>query len=161
MNVLNLYPRPAPTRHPGLDRSHVAKSIFLCGTLLGLPVLPTFSLAKEIVVNPANVPSSGEERQAFFDGEVDVGACRLRSASVTIRRDGSVTWKADVASLSSNNSYCTRLIFIDRHKQRLFTFPFICSQRLTRTFNPWERTNLSIPEHIFPNVRQIVRNDKC
>jgi hypothetical protein len=142
------------------DRTHVLlRSTVLAFALSALVVPSSFA---EIVVGPANFPESGDARTAIFRNQVDVGACRmLKDSAVTIRRDGTVSWRADVASVDSNDAYCTRLIFVDRNDQRLFTFPFICSSTLTDTFRPWERHDLAIPEHIFSNVKKMVRNDKC
>lgn len=139
------------------------RSVFrpiLFGSMLCASLIST-SFA-EVVVDGAFFPNQGEERRARFSGQVDVGDCSiLDGASVTIRRDGTVTWDSLVASTSGGDAYCTRLIFVDRNGQRLFVFPFFCSQTLTDIFSPWVRHNLAIPEHIFPFVRKVARNDKC
>jgi hypothetical protein len=134
------------------------RSVACAAALYGLLVTGS---GAEVVVGPAKLPQQGDARTASFRGQVDAGACRLMNGAVTIRRDGSVSWRADVASVERNDAYCTRLIFIDRHQQRLFQFPFICSPTLSDTFHEWRRDNLAIPEHIFANVRAVVRNDKC
>lgn len=139
------------------------RSLFLA-ILFASTLCTLFSSASfaEVVVDGAFFPNEGDERKARFNGQVDVSDCRIfDGATVTIRRNGTVSWDSLVASTSGGDSYCTRLIFVDRNGQRLFVFPFICSQTLTDTFKPWIRHNLAIPEHIFPFVNKVARNDKC
>ena len=93
-----------------------------------------------------------------------VGVCRMRGARITMNRDGRVFFLSQVRTRKPNGIFPvlkTRLIFIDRNNQRLFVMPFIARSGLKDDWANWERTNLAIPEHLYPFITAVVRNDRC
>jgi hypothetical protein len=138
-------------KKPMLNRAWLAAALILSSAM------PS---SAELVVHSQRVRANGADRIASFSGQVDVGACRmLQAARVTMRPDGTVSWSATVAA-TKGRVYTTRLIFVDRNEQRLFVFPVI-REGVNSTFHEWRRDNLAIPEHIFPFVAKVVRNDDC
>jgi hypothetical protein len=110
---------------------------------------------------PAFRPGVTQRTATFSDTPFHVGLCRNRSASVTINSDGTVEWDATVFARKPGPNLHVRLIFIDRNNQRLFQMPFITFNSLPNAPVPWRRTNLAIPEHLFPFITAVVRNDRC
>jgi hypothetical protein len=94
-------------------------------------------------------PDVAQRTATFSDKEFHVGLCRNASASVTINADGTVQWRIPGPNL------LVRLIFIDRNNQRLFQMPFITFNRLPNAGVTWRRTDLAIPEHLFPFITPV------
>ena len=112
-------------------------------------------------VRPDFRPGLTQRTAQFSSTAFHVGLCRNESATVTINNDGTVIWDATVFARKPGPNLHVRLIFIDRNNQRLFQFPFITFNNLPNARVTWRRDNLAIPQHLFPFITAVVRNDRC
>jgi hypothetical protein len=109
---------------------------------------------------PDQVKADTFERTATFSAApFHVGVCRVHGATVKIRRDGIVHWKANVRSRKPA-TFGVRLNFLDRNEQPIFTFTWI-RVKVGDELGEWTRTNLAIPQHLFPFIHTVFRNDHC
>lgn len=105
-------------------------------------------------------PFNGTEKKAAWK-QADAGACRIMNPTITIRRNGTALFTAQVASTHKNNSYCVILDFFDKNQVKLFHFPKICSPTLRDTFTEWSNPNLAIPQEHIRFIEFATREDHC
>jgi hypothetical protein len=137
---------------------HLSCGLAIFGTLaLGAVVAEADTFAGRADFSQNGTPS---ERRASW-GQADAGACRILDPTITIRKDGTVSFISQVASTHGDDAYCVILDFFNQNQQKLFHFPQICSPTLSDTFREWRRDNLAIPQNIYPFIVFATRQDHC
>jgi len=102
-------------------------------------------------------------RSADFLWEVpsDVGGCSLAGARLTLRSDGSASWRGVVNSIYHNDSYCVTMSFLNSGGRELFAWPRFCSQTLWQSLQVWTNDNLTFPQQFFDSIAIVNRRDHC
>ena len=90
-----------------------------------------------------------------------VNGCNLVGARLTLRSDGSASWRGVVNSINSDDSYCVTMSFLDSGGRELFSWPRFCSQTLSGSWQLWENNNLAFPELFFNSIAIVNRRDHC
>ncbi|MFJ1812537.1 MULTISPECIES: DUF6294 family protein [unclassified Streptomyces] len=97
----------------------------------------------------------------YWEVSSSVGGCGLGGASLTIRSDGSASWRGVVNSIYDNDSYCVTLSFFNSGGRELFAWPRFCSQTLTQDLQVWRNDNLAFLPRFFESIAIVNRRDHC
>jgi len=100
-------------------------------------------------------------KEFYWDVPSDVHGCSLAGAHLTLRRDGSASWRGVVNSIYSNDAYCVTLSFLNSGGRELFAWPRFCSQTLWQNPQVWTNNNLAFPEQFFDTIAIVSRRDHC
>jgi hypothetical protein len=103
----------------------------------------------------------GQDKEFFWDVPSNVSGCRLAGAQLTLRRDGSASWRGVVNGIYSNDSYCVTLSFRNSGGRELFAWPRFCSQTLWQSPQVWTNNNLAFPARFFNSIAIVNRRDHC
>jgi hypothetical protein len=103
----------------------------------------------------------GQTKDFFWDVPSNVSGCSLAGAHLTLRRDGSASWRGVVDSIYSDDSYCVTLSFLRSGGGTLFAWPRFCSQTLSHSPQVWTNSNLAFPERFFDSIAIVNRRDHC
>lgn len=120
--------------------------------------LDTFPGAAYFVDNPSK---PGLEKTAAYLPGWQTRRCMIKTALVTIRKDGTSSWFAEVLSVGDDDAYGVGLHFFDHNNLQLFEMPRIWSPTLNINYQNWERDNLAIPGNIYPYITFVTRSDHC
>ena len=116
------------------------------------------------VLSESVEPKAGaaESKTFTWPQTATAGSCRINNgATMTIRSDGTASWKAQVESNGGSDSWCATMTFYDRNGLVLEEWPRFCSQTLVDAFRDWIRNDLAIHEANFPYIVRINRADHC
>ena len=81
-------------------------------------------------------------------------------SSITLRPDGTATWRSQVSSTSSDDAFCHNVRLIDRNSTVLWSWGRFCSFTLSSTPHTWT-ANLAYPEVHFPFVVSAQKDNHC
>jgi hypothetical protein len=131
---------------------------------LRIPAVPNSAHDSNTEAINVVVSANGDTKTVTFGAQSSTASCSIRDASVTIHRDGTGSFKSQVDSTSSNDAFCTRIIFRDHNGLDLWVIhpddPGICSGTLSTPFAPFE-FDIAIPENVYQYVTTIWRRDHC
>jgi hypothetical protein len=99
-------------------------------------------LSKDALVADAVLGRQVETKEFYWEVEGSVGGCGLGGAQLTLRRDGSASWRGVVNSIYSDDAYCVTLSFFNSGGRKLFDWPRFCSQTLLSRNNSSIRLRL-------------------
>jgi Family of unknown function (DUF6294) len=118
-------------------------------------------LSKDTLVADAVLGRPVETKEFYWDETSSVGGCALGGAQLTLRRDGSASWRGVVNSIYSDDAYCVTLSFFNSGGRKLFDWPRFCSQTLSQSLQVWTNNNLAFPEQFFDSIAIVERRDHC
>lgn len=102
-----------------------------------------------------------ETKDILWDVPSNLNGCSLAGARLTLRRDGSASWRGVVNSIFNDDSYCVKLSFLNSGGRKLLEWPRFCSQTLSQGLQVWTNNNLAFPEHLFDSIAIVSRRDHC
>jgi hypothetical protein len=108
-----------------------------------------------------DVPRSLESKDFYWDVPSNLHGCSLAGARLTLRRDGSASWRGVVNSIYRDDAYCVTLSFLNSGGRTLFAWPRFCSQTLWQSPQVWTTNNLAFPDHFFDSIAIVSRRDHC
>jgi hypothetical protein len=112
-------------------------------------------------MSKAVVPAAFGDLDFFWQDETIVAGCVLGGAHLTLRLDGSASWRGVVESIFSNDSYCVTLSFLNSGGHTLFTWPRFCSQTLSQDLQVWTNNNLAYPTQFYDSIAMVTKGDHC
>jgi hypothetical protein len=105
--------------------------------------------------------STQDVKEFYWEVSGGTGGCSIGGAHLTLRRDGSASWRAIVSSIYHDDSYCVTLSFFNDGGRELFAWPRFCSQSLWQHDQVWTNNNLAFPERYFDSIAIVTRRDHC
>jgi hypothetical protein len=102
-----------------------------------------------------------DEADFVWDVPSNLHGCSLGGARLTLRRDGSASWRGVVNSIYHGDAYCVQLTFLNSGGRELFRWGRFCSQSLTQHLQVWTNNNLSFPDYLFDSIAIASRRDHC
>jgi hypothetical protein len=111
--------------------------------------------------------STQDVKEFFWEVSGGTGGCSIGGAHLTLRRDGSASWRAVVSSIYHDDAYCVTLSFFNDGGRELFAWPRFCSQSLWQHDQVWTNNNLasqndsSIRLRLLPGVTIAERRGDC
>jgi hypothetical protein len=111
----------------------------------------------------ARLSAAFRQEVKVFHWEVEghTNGCNIYGARLTLRRDGSASWRAIVGSIYDDDSFCVTLKFFNDGGRELFAWPRFCSQTLRYQNQVWTNNNLAFPEQFFDLITMVSRHDHC
>ena len=125
------------------------------------PLEGSAATPEDAPVTAAVLRRRGQTKEFYWEVPSDVNGCSLAAAELTLRRDGSASWRGVVNSAYSDDSYCVTLAFFNSGGRRLFDWPRFCSQTLETGPQVWTNNNLAFPERFFDSIELVSRRDHC
>jgi hypothetical protein len=95
-----------------------------------------------------------------WDESSDSG-CGLGGASLTIRRDGTASWRGVVDSIYRDDAYCVRLSFHTATGGQIFAWRKFCSQTLSQRLQVWENNSLTYQGRHYEQIAIVKKRDSC
>ena len=108
-----------------------------------------------------DAPRNLETADFYWEVPSNLNGCSLAGARLTLRRDGSASWRGVVNSIYSDDSYCVTLSFLNSGGRKLFGWPRFCSQTLWQSPQLWTNNNLASPDQFFDSIAIVSRSDHC
>jgi Family of unknown function (DUF6294) len=131
-----------------------------------IPAIPTVhAIALSDTARDIETPEAVEEVDFEFSGPFFVGDCKLAAATLTIRSDGTASWRAnEVTSTAGDDSWGARFEFFDNHGISLWLHGWIWSPSLSPPFADitWVSDHeLFFPGYLFPFVASVTMHMHC
>jgi hypothetical protein len=114
----------------------------------------TFAISDDFV-------ERGGEKIFGWSRPILLGSCLMQNASITIRADGTASWRAEVSSTAGLNAWGAALHFRDRNLLVIVRWPFIYSPQLIERPQVWVNNDLAIVQAHFPFITSVFGEWRC